>query len=226
MDHIENFGDERQTANCAYCGGSWDTDDHVPSRVLLDKPHPPRLPVVGACRACNASFSLDEEYVACLIECAIVGSTEPTERHREKIRRILRKRPKIAARIAQCRREQDGQMVFMPEVQRVRSVVRKLAIGHALFELNERRHDEPMSIIWKPRPALTADELNTFEKPPGKEELGVWPEVGSRAMQRLALGETWVTVQEGRYRYRTMAMGNAIVRMVLSEYLYCEVVWN
>lgn len=226
MEEMESFGDERQTAACAYCGGPWDTDDHVPSRVLLDEPYPPHLPVVGACQACNSSFSLDEEYVACLIECARVGSAEPSDRQRPKIRRILERRPKITARIAQCRSEHEGQIVFMPEGGRVQAVVKKLAIGHALFELNERRHDEPASIIWKPLPALAPDELGAFEKPLGIHDIGVWPEVGSRAMQRLALGETWVTVQEGRYRYRAMASGNAVVRIVMSEYLYCEVVWN
>jgi hypothetical protein len=35
----------------------------------------------------------------------------------------------------------------------------------------------------------------------------------------------WVVVQEGRYRFLT-STGAVIVRMVLSEYLACEVVWS
>jgi hypothetical protein len=46
-------------------------------------------------------------------------------------------------------------------------------------------------------------------------------------MQRIAAGECgWITVQEGRYRFVAAAGAAAIVRMVLSEYLACEVVWS
>lgn len=60
---------------CSYCGVNYpDTKDHVPSKILLDEPYPENLPVVPCCSKCNSSFSLDEEYVACLLECAIHGT--------------------------------------------------------------------------------------------------------------------------------------------------------
>jgi hypothetical protein len=74
MEQLENFGDERQSAYCVHCAGQTDTRDHVPSRVLLDEPYPPNLPVVPACRDCNEEASADEEYVACLVECTLAGS--------------------------------------------------------------------------------------------------------------------------------------------------------
>ena len=59
----------------------------------------------------------------------------------------------------------------------------------------------------------------------------VWPEVGSRAMQRLiAFGndvtdEGWIEVQPDRYRYFVVAEGNVLVRIVVSGYLACEIIW-
>ena len=54
-----------------------DTRDHIPSRSLLDQPYPENLPVIGSCQVCNQGFSKDEEYVVCLIEAALAGSTDP-----------------------------------------------------------------------------------------------------------------------------------------------------
>jgi hypothetical protein len=76
MRQIKDFADDRNKARCVYCGGLDETRDHVPSRVFLDEPLPENLPVVPACIACNNSFSRDEEYLACLIECALTGSVE------------------------------------------------------------------------------------------------------------------------------------------------------
>jgi len=46
MDPRHLFIDERLTGICVYCGGQSDTKDHVPSKVLLDKPYPPQLPML------------------------------------------------------------------------------------------------------------------------------------------------------------------------------------
>jgi len=53
------------------------------------------------------------------------------------------------------------------------------------------------------------------------------PEVGSRAMENIIiskdmLGMPWIIVQKNRYRYLTFEEG---VRMVFSEYLWCEIIW-
>ena len=75
MDPRKLFVDERLIGSCVYCGGAPDSRDHVPSKVLLDDPLPPDLPVVEACSTCNGNFSLDEEYLACFLECVFSGST-------------------------------------------------------------------------------------------------------------------------------------------------------
>ena len=82
MDPRHLFIDERHTGMCVYCGTHPDTRDHVPSKVLLDEPYPPELPVVGACKKCNSSFSLDEQYLACFLDCVIRGGAEASHYQR------------------------------------------------------------------------------------------------------------------------------------------------
>ena len=58
-----------------------------------------------------------------------------------------------------------------------------------------------------------------------------WPEVGSRSMQRMAIGEGqfggWVEVQRDVYRYAVMQTPEQIlVRTVLRDYLATEVSWD
>lgn len=89
MEQLPNYGDIRQLARCVYCGGNTETRDHVPSKVLLDEPYPTNLPRVPACQHCNESFSMDEEYIACLIECVLIGSANVDHIERQKVRRIL-----------------------------------------------------------------------------------------------------------------------------------------
>ena len=63
------YGEGHPERMCCYCGDFADTVDHVPSKVFLEKPYPENLPVVPCCKKCNERFSLDEEYVAVLLEC-------------------------------------------------------------------------------------------------------------------------------------------------------------
>jgi len=72
---------------------------------------------------------------------------------------------------------------------------------------------------------MSNDEREDFE---ASAEAGLvgWPEVGSRAMQRLLTDEQWLVVQKDRYRYRTAQDGRLWVRMVIREYLACRVAWH
>jgi hypothetical protein len=226
MRQIRSFADRRHAERCAYCGGGGvRTRDHVPSKVLLDAPLPENLPVVPACAACNASFAADEEYVACLIECARAGSTDPDALARANIGRILSERPALRARLEKGWTTQSGRWRRLSaEEARVRKIVLKLARGHAAYELGEPQRDKPNSLNFMPIDSMTRDQRTAFETVPVSS---IWPEVGSRAMQRVAGGECgWMAVQEGRYRFVAAAGGRAIVRMVLSDYLACEVIWN
>ncbi len=232
MRYLQNFGDRRQTALCVHCGDtSVETLDHVPSKVLLDCPYPDQLPTVNSCRKCNEGFSEDELYLACLIECVLCGSTEPEELKRPKIARALRERPLLARRLAAARYATNGRIIFSVEHDRVQRVIVKLARSHALYELNEPQLTEPANIGFYPIGSLSEDGRQQFETGGAAGLVSVWPEVGSRAMQRLAeswRGEAgWLIVQPGRYRYIASADPEGVtVKMVLSEYLACEVIWE
>jgi hypothetical protein len=230
MQQFRCYGDDRNKGFCVHCGGPGETVDHVPSKVLLDEPYPENLMAASACRQCNNDFSIDEEYLACLLECVIAGSTAPEKLHRAKIARILRGNSSLLARLQRARTDGTAGPVWTPENDRVNRVVLKLARCHAAFELNEPQLDEPSHLGIKPLPLMTDDERTAFER--DDEGFDVWPEVGSRAMQRVIVAgsdtfdEGWLVVQEGRYRFRTSQANGLTVKIVLRAYLGCEVVWD
>lgn len=227
---MDDLSDQRLHGYCLYCGQSATTREHVPARLLLDDPLPSNLHTVEACFSCNNSFSKDEEYLGCLLEVIVCGSTSEKHRMRPKVRQALDRQPKLAARIEHCREIVQGKSVWRPELVRISNVIRKLAQGHAAYDLVETALFSPY--VQEPRVAvaplqnLSSTALKVFEEAMVDE---LWPEVGSRAMQRLALmslqPEPWVAVQAGRYRYMTSCEGPT-VRLVLSEYLAAEVMWG
>jgi hypothetical protein len=232
MQQLQCFGDQRTLAFCAFCGGNTGTRDHCPSKVFLDEPYPENLPVVPACFACNTGFSIDEEYLACLVSCVIAGSTDPELISRAKVSRILKEKPALRAKLESARSLSDqGCNIFSPEHERVSSVLIKLAQGHALYELHESRSQQPDEYSYMPLELMSDLQRKSFEIP---ESYAVWPEVGSRAMQRLVVegigteipSGAWLDVQPGHYRFR-VSLGNGLeVRIVIHEYLACYVHWN
>jgi len=235
MKQLTDYGDERNRGFCVHCGAKTETRDHVPSKVFLDKPYPTNLPIVPSCRSCNNSFSLDEEYLACLIDCVLAGSEDNAKLSRPKVRRILLAKPALRSRLESARYQTEGGIALTVECQRVRNVILKLARGHAAFELNEPQLDEPSDVAFLPVGEMTSEVREGFETPLLPR---VSPEVGSRAMQRLLiacsldshdrfpLAPGWLNVQSGRYRYCTCYDGPVSVRIVLSEYLACQVLWQ
>ena len=227
MQQIKNFGDQRQTSRCVYCGGATETREHVPSRVFLDTPYPENLPIVSACEKCNNGYSLDEEYMACLIECARVGGIDSDLIQRQKIKRILSEKPRLLKRLKKAMNERGGDISFAVETDRIRKVLLKLARGHALFEQNEPHlSDEPSLFEFGILEELPEESRVQFEETP---IMSLAPEVGSRALQQIAITEQgafipWTSVQDGRYRYVIPQVG--LVRMVFSEYLWCQVGWD
>jgi hypothetical protein len=230
MDPRQLFGDDRITGVCVFCGGSPDTRDHVPSRVLLDDPVPENLPVVECCQSCNSGFSLDEQYVACIIDCVLAGSASAKRATRAKVSRILAETPALAARIAGAEiQQEDGQQTWRPEMDRVQTVILKLARGHVAYELSVLRLEEPRNITCLPLVAMDEKAVMDFLRP---QATPFWPEIGSRAFIRAwkqspQLGvDHWKVVQPGRYQYLVSQADGLFVRLVLSEYLACEVRWD
>lgn len=226
------FADGRLGGGCVYCGQEADTRDHVPSLVLLDDPLPPDLPTIAACSACNQGFSLDEEYLACLVDCTLSGSADPSDIRRNKVKRTLERNDRLAERIRLCMSvDPRGTKVWKPEDSRIQSVIVKMARGHADYELGVGHLDEPESCEIIPLIALSAEARSEFENDRRVGPSG-WPEIGSRAFIRAEKGRgssdgnSWITTQERRYRYRVDQDDGVCVSMVLSEYLACIVGWT
>jgi hypothetical protein len=198
--------------------------------VFLDEPYPENLAVVPACSRCNQGFSADEEYLACLISCVLAGSTTPDCMPRVKIARILRNKPALRDRIEGCRRRLNSETIFKPETQRVTSVLTKLAKGHALHELHEPCTQVPSQVLVKPVSTMTEADRFEFDAST-RSEIASWPEVGSRAMQRLIMTERgvcggWLEVQPGRYRFNASVIDGIEIRIVINEYLAGLVRWD
>lgn len=228
MQQIQSYGDQRTLLYCAFCGGKTGTRDHCPSKVFLDEPYPENLSVVSACLKCNSGFSADEEYLACLLSCVVAGSTEPELQPRNKTGRILIGKPALQARLQQAMMDSNGVTHFIPEYDRVSAIVTKLAQGHALFEMHELCTSKPDELSFIPLGLMTQQLRDEFENP-SSDGFASWPEVGSRAMQRLLISGTellptnWINVQTERYRYFASLGQGLEIRIVIQEYLACRV---
>ncbi len=242
MKQLKSFADNRLINGCIYCGGNADTCDHVPSKCLLEKPYPENLPVVGCCFSCNQSFSKDEQYFVCLLESVICGSTEPEMIRRPSVAKIMQNTPTLRTRIEKSKTQIDGQIAYIPEIDRVCNVILKLARGHAAFELSQLCFQEPSHFWCGPLSSIPIENQGIFASAHIQEVCG---EVGTRNMQRFLItqinkptetGEIqkisliindWIDVQDNLYRHITIDdMGSLIIRIVISEYFACEVIWE
>ncbi|MFH4966043.1 hypothetical protein V8G69_13660 [Gaetbulibacter sp. M235] len=194
--------------------------------------------MVGCCYECNQSFSSDEQYFVCFLECLLCGSTNPENIRRPSISKILSKLPGLRKRIENSTTEVDGKIVFTPEFERIDNVMLKLAQGHAAFEFSLMLRDKPNQFWYGLLSSLSEEEKNLFNSVHFQHNVG---EVGSRSVQRLLVvqlsmqdGENipfaindWVDVQDDRYRYIAIHdMGKKIIRIVIDEFFACEVVWE
>lgn len=237
MNQLENFTDERNCGICIHCGEALldgeHNRDHVPSKVLLTPPYPENLPVVEICRQCNSGFSPDEEYLAAFLGAVICGSSEPDPRRFPVASKILEHNSKLRGRIDQAKVMQwdlwrNPIALWKPEMDRVEKVILKNARGHVLYELDVPELSSPTSLVVRPLPELSHEERAHFESTPNGL---LWPEGGSRLMQRMATGGLleggWIEVQQGVYRYSIFqTYTGTSVRMVLQEYLAAEVLWD
>jgi hypothetical protein len=244
MERIEDLSDDRLKLYCVYCELAVpDSDDHVPARILLDKPHPDNPPTIRVCTDCNASMALDEEYIACWIECARARTTDPAKLGRAKIARTLEQRPALRAMIEAARQPDDAPVAYLVDDARLRAFVLKLARGHAAFEISEKHRVAPAHLACGVMSLLSPEAAAEFDQP---LPVTVWPEVGCRLLQRDCVVTAklrsvkdgreqdvtftmfdWIEVQPDRYRYLVNPFADGVVvRIVLSEFLACEVIWS
>lgn len=225
-----HHSDKRLDLICSYCGVNYpDTKDHVPSKILLDEPYPENLPVVPCCSKCNRSFSLDEEYVACLLECAIHGTTSIENLTRIKIKNILSKKESLRHRISNSLTSINGKTHFNVDVEvgRLENVFVKLAKGHIKYENSEPVIGSPTYWRFEVLPNLPLKEREQFY---ACKKMDFLPEVGSRALVDLCSDNKnniylrWQIVQPNIYHYMVIT-DPLSVRIVIWNYLAVEAVW-
>ncbi len=159
------YGDIRLNHLCVFCVCPTGTEDHVLSKCLLDKPHPRDLPIIPCCCKCNHDFSLDEEYVSCMIDCMKAGTASPTLVDREKTRKSLLHNPKLQERISSQIRDFGGALLYDIEKERFKKVFRKLAFGHLAFENDTLAWDSPYSIGIHLLSEMSDSQKNDFLRP-------------------------------------------------------------
>lgn len=237
MRQLCDFSDERFKGACIHCGGSLGSDkinrEHVPTRSLLDKPYPGNLPTFNVHSECNANFSLDEEYLVAFFASVLSGSTEPDPVRFPTVARALERSARLRKQIDQSRGVQGDlwgypEVQWSPQIERVNRVIVKNARGHAFYELGEPIFVKPSWVGVSPISLLSPGQREEFEN--GTNSF-LWPEVGSRLMQRVKFGDVelggWITVQPHVYRYNvSQGFGEVLVRLVLRDYLAAEVLWG
>ncbi len=229
MRQLRTFGDNRTLSYCTFCGAIPETKDHCPSKIFLDEPYPENLPVVQSCLKCNNDFSIDEEYVACFLSCLVDATTKPEKISRSKIQRILSEKPLLLKRIEkQSKVLLAGVMQIEPESERLKRVIVKLARGHALHEIHELCMQAPSETRINTVNNFSSQEWHAFANP---EALTLFPEVGSRAMQRLRVEDgtfflDWIIAQKDTYSYYVSQNHAVEVRILLLNYLACYVRWD
>lgn len=222
MKHFKIYSDSRLEGFCFFCGDEPGTRDHIPSKILLDKPYPENLFIVPCCLKCNQSFSLDEEYFACLLECVLQGSTNPENISRAEIKRILSSKPALRTRIEKAKKEVSGAIHFEIEEERIKNVLTKLAKGHAKFDNSENYIYHSAHIYFSPLQVMSEEEKDAFFNP---DPNSLIPEIGSRGFQRmLSTNEYWITIQANVYEYAIDHLSNLVVKILIRDYLACKII--
>jgi len=90
--------------------------------------------------------------------------------------------------------------------------------------MSERTFDNPNIISFIFKNQMDTDSLSRFEL---TNDISIFPEVGSRLMQRIVEENynSWVIVQNDNYRYYIDYEPNLTVRIVMAEILFGEVTW-
>ena len=233
---ISAYTDERNNAWCMHCGSTLDaskkSDDHTPSKFLLDRPFPDNLATTEICGPCNSSFSLDEEYFSAFLSVVLSGTTDPDKQVISHAAKTLSHANALRRMIEESGSEQyclDGQSTIQwtPDKARIQNVILKNARAHLFFENGEPMLDEPEYLHFQPIQTMSEEERADFFGFGG--ELAPWCEVGSRWNTRLVEGDAFdnmgfLVVQPGVYRFRVEAGGQGL-RSVIREYLATTVFW-
>lgn len=229
---------------CVYCGSFADTREHCPSKTFLNKPFPTDLSTVPACKKCNNGFSSDERYTSNVISCL----SQYYKNADMKIFEITE-----ADKFKEMREAKQSAKRFISEPffdDRMANIFRKLAIGHAAFEISEGYYNDswngiPERISYTIKPFLEGEQWKDLEYAEVINDQPV-PEIGSRAFRNIYVVEAlmnssegdeintkpllmvdWVDIQDGYYKYQVYFKNDKIwVKMIFQDFLYCEVIFS
>lgn len=250
MRFIDYYGDKRLRhkivyekdaySECIYCGAKADTREHIPSKVFLVKPYPDNLAIVPACFGCNNSFSYDELFLSILIEKLKYKYYGSQFAYTEETLARLNNNKKLEGEIEKAISRNNINELE----ERIKRVLFKLAIGHAVYETSEGYCLKNVTVKYAFLNNMSDEEIENFCQPliiDGQ----LFPEVGSRAYERIRVLEVklsstndpnkhlttqvlcleWVEVQASKYIYTSYRFGDEIVvKLIINDFLYALVI--
>ena len=224
--------DKKGQFKCIYCGNKADSREHIPSKIFLNEPFPTNLAILPSCKKCNYSFSEYEQYLACLIDYVQYKINNLKIVKRSKIQKTFNSRPNIESEFENSTKYTQNNEVDYIEYNhdKIKSILLKLSIGHAIYTLSAIHLSEPNIINYKFFPELTQEELNSFNSEPISD---IAPEIGSRGAVYISISNnntpisTWNIIQDGQYRFLAFQNNSSItIRIVIGEYFYSELIWK
>ncbi|MGV1035265.1 MAG: hypothetical protein ACOYBP_08645 [Microbacteriaceae bacterium] len=234
MEKISSEADARLLSYCYSCGelltSEW-TVDHVPPRVLLERPFPDNIMTLRACADCNSGSSKSEERFACLVEVLRCGSAQLEDMQRESIRSSLENNLALAEGLSGALA--DGSLLdrdgsFGEDIE---AVVLKLFRAHCFYELSDVQPRLVEELDWFAKSEASTDQIDSFIDwmPESSDPMTLLPEVGSRALKRVFEKQDvappgWVSVQDGQYRFSYRIIETGVeVRIIVGETFFCRV---
>ena len=204
---LSDFSDARSRGICIHCeeglADGEGTRATYPSKALLDPPYPENLSVVDVCHQCNVGFSKDEEYLSAFLASVICGSTNLDSDRFPVAARALEYSSRLRKRIDRVHQIQGTlwgypEIQWTSEIERIARVIIKNSRGHILFE--DRATNSGSTFIHMHSSDSSEYRLNSWMNSRIHLVASMWPEVGSRSMQRIATGECelggWIEVQK------------------------------
>jgi hypothetical protein len=159
----------------------------VPPKALLEKPWPPNFRTVPACAACNASWSLDEQYFA--VALAQVGHVPHLMAKLEPggtVDRALQAAPLLDDHITSSLTPgEDGRVWFTVDLSRIGRVVTKIAYGLYCLRYGPGAPFEAFAPIWLSGPG---------QEPPQFVVAAMWNWPGIRRKR-------WTVVQKDVFSF-------------------------
>lgn len=116
---------------CTFCENTADSRDHIPSKSLLEKPYPNNLLTIPACKKCNQSFSLDEEYfINVLTEISNNPNLIARKLEGGNVYKARKRSPKLKFKMEESYfQDETGKIYFRTEQDRIKKVIEKNALG-------------------------------------------------------------------------------------------------